>query len=369
MEKNNSLKAMKAIIEKLRQQIKKLATLGPRLRKKEKELKESKKTFEKRVNIRTEAERIIHRQLHGEIKHYEQVEQSLEQELEYVNNVLDTIRNPFIILDENLKVISANRAFYQMFKVSPETTKGHHIYDLGNRQWNIPKLRELIEDIIPHVTSFDDFEVVHDFPDIGKKTMLLNARKIMNKTNQGQFILLNIEDITQRKKDEEVLNALAHYDELTGCVNYRSVMEIVAGEIERSKRYKKEFSVIMTDIDHFKRINDTYGHLVGNDVLIAFAHVVKKGIRNVDIVGRYGGDEFIMILPETDACQAAVVLARIRIYLTQGTITALQGEETREITVQFSAGIATFPSQGHDTKTLIEAADSALCRAKKEKDV
>jgi two-component system CheB/CheR fusion protein len=109
----------------------------------------------------------------------------------YAESIVDTVREPLVVLDENLKVVSANRSFYKTFKTSPEETENMLIYNLGNGQWNIPKLRELLEEIIPKNNSFDDFKVSHNFPVIGQKTMLLNVRMI-EQSDQRKLILLAI---------------------------------------------------------------------------------------------------------------------------------------------------------------------------------
>ena len=128
----------------------------------------------------------------------------IQDALEYTKAIMDTLPGPLIILYEDLRVALANRSFYQVFKVKPGETEGQLIYDLGNRQWAIPKLWELLEDIIPKTTSFDDFEVEHVFPDIGKRIMLLNACRIYLEANRTKLIILTIEDITERKKIEEL---------------------------------------------------------------------------------------------------------------------------------------------------------------------
>lgn len=98
--------------------------------------------------------------------------------LEIHNSILGSIREPLLLLDSSLKVVTANPAFYRIFNVKPAETEGVLIYDLGNRQWDIPKLRELLENILPQNTGFHDFEVEHDFETIGRKIMRLNARRI-----------------------------------------------------------------------------------------------------------------------------------------------------------------------------------------------
>ena len=97
---------------------------------------------------------------------------------EYSESIVGTVREPLIVLDQDLRVVTASRSFYEVFKVKSEDTVGQLIYNLGNKQWDIPKLRELLETILPNQATFDDYEVEHDFPSIGIRTMLLNARRI-----------------------------------------------------------------------------------------------------------------------------------------------------------------------------------------------
>jgi two-component system, chemotaxis family, CheB/CheR fusion protein len=134
-----------------------------------------------------------------DISGLKKTEQLVESARNYAEGIVETVREPIVILDERLKVVSANRSFYRTFKTSPEETENMIIYNLGNGQWNIPKLRELLEEVVPKNNSFDDFEVSHKFQVIGQKTMLLNARMI-NQADQGRLILLAIEDITGRKQ-------------------------------------------------------------------------------------------------------------------------------------------------------------------------
>src|SRR3954452_14176171 len=123
---------------------------------------------------------------------------------DYAQNIVDTVREPLLILDTTLRVRSANRAFYQTFHVSPGETEGHLIYELGNGQWDIPDLRTLLEDIVPKSSVFDDFELDHTFPAIGRRVMLLNARKLQA-GHHGELLVLAMGDVTERKQAEEAL--------------------------------------------------------------------------------------------------------------------------------------------------------------------
>jgi transcriptional regulator with GAF, ATPase, and Fis domain len=119
--------------------------------------------------------------------------------LNIFKNILDSVREPLIVLAPDLKVVAANASFYRSFNVKPHETEGVLIYELGNRQWDIPRLKELLEDILPRNTVFNDYEVEHTFENIGRKIMHLNARRIYKEANQTQLIMLAIEDVTERE--------------------------------------------------------------------------------------------------------------------------------------------------------------------------
>ena len=128
----------------------------------------------------------------------------------YAQNIVDTVREPLLILDTTLRVRSANRAFYQTFHVSSEETENRLIYELGNGQWDIPDLRTLLEDIVPKSSVFDDFELEHTFPVIGRRVMLLNGRKLQA-GHHGELLVLAMEDVTERRRSEADLKAIETY--------------------------------------------------------------------------------------------------------------------------------------------------------------
>src|SRR5580700_6059403 len=128
----------------------------------------------------------------------------------YAQDIVDTVREPLLMLDTTLRVRSANRAFYQTFKVSPEETENRLVYELGNGQWDIPDLRTLLEDIVPKSSVFNDFELEYDFPGIGRRVMLLNARKLQA-GHHGELLVLAMEDVTERRRSEADLKAIETY--------------------------------------------------------------------------------------------------------------------------------------------------------------
>src|ERR1700681_2009248 len=114
-------------------------------------------------------------------------------------SIVDTVREPVIVLDKVLRVIAASRSFYSAFEVSPEETQGKLLSELGDGQWDIPKLRLLLEKIIPEHGVMEDYEVEHEFPGVGHRTMCLNARQVFYEGGADTTILLGIEDVTARR--------------------------------------------------------------------------------------------------------------------------------------------------------------------------
>lgn len=148
--------------------------------------------------------------------------------------IVDTVRGPLLVLDENLRVITASRSFYQTFQVSPDDTKGRLLYALGDGQWDIPKLRRLLEKIVPRHGVMEGYEVEHEFPGIGRRIMLLNARKVYYEGNSHTNLLLGIEDVTkqrtlEREKDELLRQKDMLLEEMEHRVN--NSLQIIASII------------------------------------------------------------------------------------------------------------------------------------------
>jgi two-component system cell cycle response regulator len=166
------------------------------------------------------------------------------------------------------------------------------------------------------------------------------------------------------RADNRRLEALAQTDPLTDALNRRALTERLNAELERARRYDSMVTLLMIDIDHFKRINDTYGHLVGDDVLMALAALLQHEVRSVDLVARYGGEEFVIVLPETREEGAVAFAERIRERIETHPFAADDGP-TLQVTA--SIGVATFPAPRVATvEDLFMRADQALYRAKAE---
>ena len=147
----------------------------------------------------------------------EKLTHELQHALAYAENIIATLREPFVVLDKSLRVRTANTAFYRDFHVSKEETEGRFVYDLGNGQWNIPQLRTLLPQVLSNRHPVEDFEVDHNFPALGRRNMLLNARRFPPESNDPELVLLAIEDITARRRAEA---AMQHSE-----VRYRRLFE------------------------------------------------------------------------------------------------------------------------------------------------
>lgn len=149
-----------------------------------------------------------------EITERRKTERALATALSYADDIIATLREPFLVLNVDLRVKTANRSFYDSFKVTKEETENHLVYDLGNGQWDIPGLRKLLDEVLSRNQSVHDFEVEHTFPTLGRKTMLLNARPFPPDSKHPELILLAVEDVTHlRERADELAEANRHKDE------------------------------------------------------------------------------------------------------------------------------------------------------------
>lgn len=161
----------------------------------------------------------------------------------YIRTVVDTVREPFLILDKDLRVMAANESFYRTFQVEPKDTESKLVYELGNGQWDIPDLRKLLEDILPKNTFFKGFEVAHEFPAIGRKVMILNARRTYrDDTTSTLFppiILLAMEDVTEMMAVAEKLAMHA--------AQFETMM------MERTKELESHFKKLESQMSEMKK--------------------------------------------------------------------------------------------------------------------
>lgn len=176
-----------------------------------------------------------------------------------------------------------------------------------------------------------------------------------------RFMMLS-RNISQRKEDAIHLEYLATHDPLTGLYNRMVLEQRLTDDVHRADRYNHNLSLLILDIDHFKTINDTYGHQVGDAVLRSFAQVLKQSIRHTDYAARYGGEEFVAILPETSLDKARELTERMLNNIAEHSILI---EDGTEFSITVSIGVATLPDHAKSWEELVKAADQAMYVAKK----
>ncbi|MGV7930538.1 MAG: diguanylate cyclase [Spirochaetota bacterium] len=221
----------------------------------------------------------------------------------------------------------------------------------------VRKLREAgSESVIMVISGIDHYKTISSVLGMGANdyitkpfnTELFLARL---KSNIRAYLLLREVRLKTRQ-----LEQMAITDGLTGVFNRRHILYLLQREIERSKRYSSPLSIMMVDIDHFKKINDTYGHQFGDRVIVNVTGMIKREIRNVDMLGRYGGEEFLVVFPNTDMKNALLIAERIRKAM------GLLKSSKHDFNVSISAGVQTW--KGHDMENLVREADLSLYSAK-----
>ena len=186
--------------------------------------------------------------------------------LQIFNNILGSIREPLLVLDSSLKVMGANPSFYKTFSVKPEETTGVLIYDLGNGQWNIPGLRELLENILPQNGIFNDFEVEHVFETIGLKIMHLNARRIQLETNDAELIMLAIEDVTEGedyKRNLEKIIAARTSDLVLAYQDAEKKRETAEKSLIEINQLKKQLEAEKAYLREEIKLEHNHGNIIG----------------------------------------------------------------------------------------------------------
>jgi PAS domain S-box-containing protein len=229
------------------------------------------------ITARKEAEAVLEKTR----KELAEIKKTTDELNKLTENIVDTVREPLLAIDKSLRVIKASRSFYEFFKVTATETIGKHIYQLGNRQWDIPRLKELLEEIIPEKESFDNYEVEHHFTTIGKRVMLLNARQVKRAFGNEKVILLAIEDITERKEKENTLKEKhrATSDFLNTLLNFMHAPIIIWDASLVIKRFNRKFEQL-SGYDSAEVIDKKIELLFPKDKVAATLALLKNHLKD-----------------------------------------------------------------------------------------
>ena len=258
-----------------------------------------------------------------------------------------------LLLDQNGKVLQANRSAENMFCYENGTMQGLYIHQLIN-EFSLEYF--LLNN---QIAGQETPSVMERMVGKDQRGGVLDLEMAINMAKAGDEIFYSISliDIKHHLAQQEELAKLAHTDPLTGLMNRRHFRLLADQEFSRAARTQHQLFMMMLDIDHFKKVNDTHGHDVGDQALVAVAEVLKNGIRNMDILARWGGEEFLVLLPETSMAGATLIAERIRQQVSQIKLPKIPEGLT------ISIGLCE-AKPGMELKAATSLADQALYQAK-----
>jgi diguanylate cyclase (GGDEF)-like protein/PAS domain S-box-containing protein len=275
---------------------------------------------------------------------------------EFLSDLVNTMSTAMVLMDQDLRIVLMNQHAERIIGIEQKEVVGKKASELIDH----PQIMELEEHFVQSGVS--DYPI--DFPQkLGNSHYyLIDYHSIYSSRNKLTHVAVNIRDISRIKSIEdelsyknEVLNQLAVRDRLTNLYNHVTIHELLYKNLEEAIRYKSNLAIAMIDIDNFKEINTSYGHRIGDHLLADVARILRESVRGADIVGRYGGEEFMVIMPQTDVDAAYQVMERVRVYCEE--------REFDKINLTISAGLVMLENESSMEK-LINCVEQALYRAK-----
>jgi diguanylate cyclase (GGDEF)-like protein len=262
-----------------------------------------------------------------------------------------------VMRQSDMSILVANEALMQLFD-SPTRADRAAVAEIAHRQ-----LRELIQPLTEQTLSDVDAMPQRPLRRFDGLPLWVLVRCVPAVHDEEPAWLCSLTDVSALKQTRDQLEALATTDPLTGALNRRAVSEAAQAELRRARRHGKPFAALLLDIDHFKRVNDTHGHQAGDRVLQQVAAACGAQLREIDRFGRWGGEEFIVLLPETDLDGALVVAERVRQAVAASSVA---GDDGLPIAITTSIGVASLSLHDEPLEALLARADTALYQAKHE---
>ncbi len=311
----------------------------------------------------SQAVNVLSSQLSRQIEAREQVEERLHFANQELDAILENLPTMLVLKDaQTQQYLRLNKFGEELLGMPREQIVGKTVFDLFPPQ----EANQFSE--IDRETIASQKEVIFDLKlDTASGPRYLHTRNIALRNPAGhvRFLLGVATDITEEKNLRDELQNLASHDALTGLLNRRAILEQLNSDVVRATRYGNELSVVIFDVDHFKQVNDTYGHHAGDRVLRELAEVTQQVVRVTDFVGRYGGEEFLLVLPMTNLHSAEELAERLRKRI-EGILIEEVSEPRYSIGVTISLGVASLTPDRQDPAEIVRVADEALYRAKHE---
>jgi diguanylate cyclase (GGDEF)-like protein/PAS domain S-box-containing protein len=299
---------------------------------------------------------------HQDITERKRLDKLLRDERDFLNGVLDTAKSLVMVIKRDGSVARINQAAQEFTGYTFDEIKSRPFFW---ERFLLPAQRSHVQEVFSKTIAGN---IVHRYEnywvrkDGSKRLFDWSNSLLLNSDGEIEYLVTVGIDITESKQLAIKLEQQAHEDYLTGTSNRRYFMELAEQELNRAARYDNQLSIFMMDIDFFKRINDTYGHKAGDQVLKKLAEVCRETLREVDILGRVGGEEFAILLPETDREESIEVAERLRAALAEAKVQL----EADGLAIQFtvSIGVASLVSKNNTLDMLLNLADKALYKAK-----
>ena len=295
-----------------------------------------------------------------------------------VRTALDTLAEGLLVIDKKKRIVLANRSFAKSTGISADRLQGGFVSDLP-----FSVREDQVSGTFPWVKTLQTSKAVTgsflDYDVDGEHvTYMVNSSPIIAEDGSSQGVLVSFDDVTEQqqrtvelrktlevleisreriRRQNEELTLLATRDPMTGCLNRRSFFEQFERHWDSAKRFQQPISCVMVDVDHFKRINDSFGHLFGDEVLKKVSSALQESVRESDLLCRYGGEEFCVLMPQIDIAEAQEIAERLR--------HEIASIELADTSITASLGVSSIELGAEDPQDLLDQADKCLYVAKR----